>query len=97
MNGRSVASAIRKYLALRSPYLKKQIRYDLQSTLRNSTTNELCDKVKSRGGVGRSKPVQRLTKVTMEVNWCMQLGTFFFPSLKASGGEETKKNWKIGI
>ena len=27
----------------------------------------------------------------------MQLGTFFFPSLKASGEEETKKNWKIGI
>ena len=68
LNGRSVASAIRKYLALRSPYLKKQIRYDLQSTLRNSTTNELCDKVKSRGGMGCSKLVQCLTKVTMEVN-----------------------------
>ena len=68
LNGRSVASAIRKYLASRSPYLKKQIRYDLQSTLCNSTTNELCDKVKSRGGMGCSKPVQCFIKVTKEVN-----------------------------
>ena len=65
--------------------------------MRNQTFNELCDKVKSRGGVGCSEPAQCFIKVTKEVNWCMQLGTFFFPSLKASGEEETKKNWKIGI
>ncbi len=45
--------------------------------------------------MGRSKPAQCLTKVTMEVNWRMQLGTFFFSSLKASGGEETKKIGKL--
>ena len=66
--------------------------------MRNQTIDELCDKVKSRGGVGCSEPAQCFIKVTKEVNWCMQLGTFFFPSLKASGEEETKKkmeNWNL--
>ena len=89
----SLFSAQKIYIWLQEGYGK-----DMTVTaFRNSTTNELCDKVKSRGGVGCGNPAQCLTKVTMEVNWCMQLGTFFFPSLKASGEEETKKIWKIGI
>jgi hypothetical protein len=41
----SVESKIGRNLALRSPYLKKEMGYDLQTTVRNSRSYELCNEV----------------------------------------------------